>query len=435
VTNLPDADRTASMVDEALDLLHRLEMAWPLLAALVAPSGGLPTPRPTRPAANELQQAAATRERVLDRRAAVEARRNRRVPTADRPTAANMSAVSTRRQVVEDISRLADRVWAYGTGADTDRGWRLGNVRAGTVTITDRCRDCNGTGTATRPRWWDDTRPWPAVAPGWHPPLQLQHPACPRCTDGTIYAQQHVSASDSLLWAAINLLQRQLVVLEEPEVAADALRTIRRAERATVGAAGGGEDRRAIPARCPCCGQRSLYAEVSHPHPRGWYIACSSTRCVCTGPRCVCKRPTRWAGRRHTWPSREWHSPGGLADLLGVELPALVDAAGQPVTEWNPQPLEASTVTSTPATDDPDVPNVEVHVRIVVPARLIGEEAMVYAVTEQYAPEELCRRTLAATAAASTARSLARAARSATDLVAEAAGKAIEDYAATEAAL
>lgn len=77
-------------------------------------------------------------------------------------------------------------------------------------------------------------------------------------------------------------------------------------------------DLRVIKAPCPACGRRDLWADVASPNPDEWSVSCRAALCCCSGPGCGCGRPTRWRGRRHRWPSQEFHA---LAARLGVPLP------------------------------------------------------------------------------------------------------------------
>jgi hypothetical protein len=338
MTSMIEREHAAALVSEALIAIHRLRTAWPWLAELTAP--GARTERPTRPPVEGRRAEIREAEWHRDRTAAYLATKARRVPGGVKPTAAAIGPVQVRASVTDDIARLADRLYRHVAG-DTDRlEWPVLDHQ--TVGVHTVCRVCNGTGEMPKPRWWGDLNgPWPPTGPK---PLSKHareeaatRPLAPRCTacqDGIVHTTETLLAADRLLYTAIGLISSLLQDLDSQDAAADALRTLDRCDRAVREAVGAQEDRRSIPAPCPCCRQRTLYAEVSSPDPEGWVIRCSHPGCKCAGGRCACRRPARFKGRRHMWPAAEWHTPGGLADLLGIDLPDLVDSSGNKVLEW-----------------------------------------------------------------------------------------------------
>lgn len=321
---ITDQEAAAALILDATLALYRFEDSWPQLADATNPN------RERRPGAGPTtprQRRAADAQVLLDKQAAFHARVNRRVPSMDRPAPAVVGAVSVRAQVAGDVARLADRLWVAYTTRRPE--WPVFDHTR--VMLADRCPDCGGTGRAARPRWYPTGQEWPPRPAGLIGPVDL--PQCGRCVAGVVHTIATVTATDQLVYAAVQVLHKLLpLCVDSPERAADAARTIDRADRACRDGAGRGEDRRVLAVPCPVCDARgSLYAEVSAADRRAWLIRCGSPACTCAGRSCPCGRPVRWPGRRHVWPATEWHAPGGLSELLGVDLPPLLDADGQPV--------------------------------------------------------------------------------------------------------
>ncbi|WP_433067299.1 hypothetical protein [Dactylosporangium sp. CS-033363] len=319
-----DAPDPADLVLDATLALHRLELLWPQLAAATVPN------RERRRGAgprSTLQRASALREFIRDRRAAFLATQARRSPGGPKPAAANVTAVSVRRDVADALARLADRMWTATAGRDHE--WPVFDTTQ--VRLADLCRACDGTGYRARPPgWWPATREWPPRPRDLIGPVQL--PACRRCHDGVITWTATISASDQLVYASISAIRMFLPECTTLDQVRPVLRVLERAETAVRAATGAGDDRRILPAPCPVCDSRgTLYADVTAVDRRAWVIRCSAPGCECTGRGCPCGRPNRLPGRRHLWPAAEWHRPGGLAELLGVDLPDVVDADGLPV--------------------------------------------------------------------------------------------------------
>jgi hypothetical protein len=304
---------TADIADEARVALGRLRAAWSWLAEAVHPgtgTGARPT-RHRRQLDDDQQQALDARYRY-ERRAYLVAVHRGAKPSAPHAIPVNAGAVEARQHVAGDVAALAARMWEWVHG--------LGLV----LTVNERgrtvpCGWCDGTGHAQQPDDWPEA--WPE-----HPIVcsmcrgRTVMPAGNTCQACTSTTGCHCDRHDVVVALSLDTVAGLLDHLGAEPLTITAATLDRAADRAEQ-AAGAGQDRRRIPGtpRCPACGTRELYAEVSSPDPREWAIRCGYTDCLCEGPFCPCRKGTDTReGRRHVWPARLWDGPAGLADLLGV---------------------------------------------------------------------------------------------------------------------
>lgn len=284
------------LIAEARAAIGRLRTAWPWLAEARIPGPEAPTVAVPDHRQHVMQ--ARAEQHWHDRNAKIEAIKAGRKPSGNRPAAARVGVTDARRDVANAVARLAARVWEYAHPGE-DIVWPVLDYL--TVPLSGRCPACRGAGWRAPPVWWQKTTP----------------PACPAC-DGTGHVTRTHAAdpTDLLVALSLTLLVELLPPIRDPEVAADAVRTLDRADRLARKAANAGEHRVPLIAPCPACNSRDLWAETSSPKREEWTVRCESMLCTCRGPGCSCGRPVRWRGRRHLWPAEEW---ADLADLIGPE--------------------------------------------------------------------------------------------------------------------
>lgn len=295
------AEAAAFLIDEARAALGRLRSAWLWLAEARIPGPEHPTV--TVPDTRHHVLAARAEQHWHDRAAKVEALRAGRKPSGHRAAAARVGVTDARKEVADAVARLAARLWEY-MHPGNDVVWPVLDYR--TIPLGGRCVECGGTGWRAPPPWWRKTTP----------------PACAACDGhGTVTRTHATDPTDQLVALSLHLITDMLPAVTHPEVAADALRVLDRADRQARKVANAGEHRVPIAAPCPACGSRDLWAETSSPRREEWTVRCEAPLCVCHGPGCSCGRPVRWRGRRHLWPAEEWDAPGGLSERIGARLP------------------------------------------------------------------------------------------------------------------
>lgn len=332
------ADVARQLADDARVALGRVRESWPRLAAARLP--GSRRPVVDRPAATRAVEAAAEQWR-LDRAAAREAVRHRRVISGYHPAPGNLDPIHARHEIGRELTDLSARLWsaAYAGG--------LVLMVRDPAGVTTWCTWCHGTGEAQPPHGWEGD--WPASRlippaagigpPNYDPPIPCSRcdggriPAgdrCPRCgTAGRCRCERADVAAAAAMTTIADLLD-----LLGVEPAADAEWTLLDcadlAERTL--RTGGPTAIRLHGAECPVCGARDMFAATASPDPREWSVRCQGPDCLCGGPegvtdgvwhdKCPCGIATvRREGRRHVWPSRVWDGPTGLAHRLGVALP------------------------------------------------------------------------------------------------------------------
>lgn len=330
------ADRPAAGRDagwhrhEAIAALSRLRAAWPWLAELREPGPTSPTRRyvSARQAATESylhRRDRAARHVALsggsqpDVRWNIAHRGTPTVPMGPHGDAVRLGPVAARAEIAATTVALLRDVWAYVQGEDWDVTIYDPTQRA-FASLCGWCRD----GILEPPSAWPGE--WPAD------PI-----TCPRCNGrGTVPTGAvcltcrtagpcDCDATDAVTLAAFAALATVLPKLDEDEdgehFSIVAHRVLRRSDEHVRRVARVLDEARRITARCPACGQLELWADVTSTDERDWSIACRNPLCECRGPGCGCGRPVRYQGRRHRWPQKEWHDPGGFADRLGVRLP------------------------------------------------------------------------------------------------------------------
>lgn len=321
---------------EALAALGRLRTAWPWLAEARIPGPEAPTV--ASPNRREVIDRIRREQHVKDRAARLRAlsggagpdvstslatRGVASAPLGAHGDAARTAPIAARREVAEMVVRLADRLDQFVHPARQPRRIVWPVISDATVYGEGRCRTCSGTGYAAQPHWWPTAELWPPARDPEEPggsriPAGTPLP-CHACAGhGRTHQAVYLDASDVLVAAALRMIAGHLRTLSDVDVAADAARTLGRADRVARTGARAGEHRIHIKAPCPACGARDLWAEVSSPEREEWFVRCESRLCACRGPACACGRPVRYRGRRHHWPSTEWAS---LSRQLGVALP------------------------------------------------------------------------------------------------------------------
>jgi hypothetical protein len=121
-------------------------------------------------------------------------------------------------------------------------------------------------------------------------------------------------ANDNQRFSAAWHYLRITLPLVEVDLAGEVGVALDHADRLARAAAGVGPDRRRVLAECPCCGRRSLEAEVSSPDHSEWTVRCSRPECRCRGIDCTCKIHSRYPGIRHVWPSKAFPMLARLLD-------------------------------------------------------------------------------------------------------------------------
>lgn len=286
------------LIVEARAAVGRLRTAWSFLAEARIP--GPETPTVAVPDRREHVLAARADQHAADRDAKFEALRAGRKPSGSRAAAARVGVTDARAQVADQVAKLAARMWEYAHPAQDVQWPVLDNT---TVPLTSVCVRCQGTGWRAPPPWWQRITP----------------PVCEACDGERVtHTTTALDPTDQLVALSLALIVEVLPEIRHPEAAADAVRTLDRADRTARKVANAGEHRVPIPAPCPACDSRDLWAETSSPRREEWTIRCEAQMCVCHGHGCPCGRPVRWRGRRHLWPSEEW---GELADRIRGPLP------------------------------------------------------------------------------------------------------------------
>lgn len=314
---VPVAPRGAvPLVEEARVVLALLLEAWPWLSDMAVP--GPTTPIPAGYVSEEQRRIEGVQVRK-DRAAAFLAVQKGRIPTPH-PDAARPGPVAARSVVVDQVRRLTERLWAVHRGGEqlhwpvtdpTGRPLTLGCwycESAGLTKVVDEhhqpaepdvvdgpCPMCKGTATL------------PNLAPCW---------VCNRV--GPCLCD----LADAVMSISEHILGHELRLIRDPDLAADALAVLEKANQTARRAARVDAAEIHLRAACPACDRRELVADVSSPNPANWLIRCRSDLCRCKGPGCRCGRPVRYQGRPHRWPTSEWDGPSGLASRLGVDLHA-----------------------------------------------------------------------------------------------------------------
>lgn len=323
-------DVARDLADEARVALGRVRSAWPQLAAARLPGSRAPiVDRPT----DRRNMARAADEWRLDRAAAFEASRHRRVISGHHPAPGNLEPIEARHTLARDLGDLAGRLWSsvYGDGL--------------VLLVRDRFELdhilwCTWCGPSAR---------------------------CPRCTEEILaYAANGCPACgsppgcdcdrvDITAQSAMGTVADLLDVLDV-EAAADAEYTLLEAAYLCdrVLRHKGPARIRLHDAECPACGSRELFAATSSPDPREWAVRCQADNCLCDGPARVDGDGRRWpacpcgiatprrAGRRHLWPSRTWDGPTGLAQRLGIALPGTARYTGPRIPRRPRKPAQPS---------------------------------------------------------------------------------------------
>lgn len=333
----PDAGWWA---DEALAAVGRLRTAWGWLGDLRLPGRVSATERFVTVQQERIEVVQVRRDR-LAMRAALSGgtqpgagkdpakRGTPMVPIGPHPDAGRPGVIAARASICTTLATLA-------VSAATAAGRGTPSVAVPDPTmrvLAVGCGWCVGHGYLLPPPGW-----------GWEwPPEPV---GCPRCySRGTIPTGNRCvvcgatgpcgcDLADAVVDVALALVAESLPDLPEAEETARALRTADRLARRVARVV---DDRRRIHARCPACGQRELWADVSSTKDAEWSVSCTNPMCRCA-PTCGCGRPVRYLGRRHRWPSREWMGRHGFAARIGVDLHLIlrpVRHRRQPVKETN----------------------------------------------------------------------------------------------------
>lgn len=332
------AQLAALYAAEALVALGCLRESWPWLADTLTPSHTQPPPGRYLSEQDRHIIGAQIRR---DRKAMTAAARDGRWVAGAHADAARVAAVSARQVIAASLKRLCERIHAHLHDGEV-LVWPFGDPRQRVVWV--RCMPCLGTGRV------DDGDDGDAAAGPESTPERIGHlrrlhgwastpepGRCGRCggqgsvlagNPCTVCGVTHSCSCDSddafASWS-LSILRGDLGHVADPELAADALRVLERADRHARRAAQAGDDnQRRLRAACPACDRRELVAQVGSPKHDEWAVRCMAPLCVCDGPGCGCGRPVRVRGRRHLWPAREWDSESGLSALLGVRVPDLL---------------------------------------------------------------------------------------------------------------
>ena len=303
-------------LQRAYAALAAVTEAWPWLAEVAAPGRDVhagdmpPTPAQQRIEAEQLRRDRAAKQAALKAGTTP-------TPHAD---AARPGPLVARADVARAVRVLTERVWGANHN-NAAMAWPVVNPTMRQITVA--CWYCEGRGEAYMPRnptsndltdvWWTTC----AICRGFGEVGSGE--ACAVC--GASKAC-HCDLADATLAAAATVLTRELDRVDSVTLAAEAARTLERADRTARRACRAVEVWLCLHVACPACRRRDMRAEVSSPDRSRWTIRCAFALCRCKGARCPCgRRELAVDGERHSWVAAEWDGPTGLAARLGINLP------------------------------------------------------------------------------------------------------------------